>query len=133
MRLRFAPMRITIGTGLLIAFVVGCGPGPRHGDDDIGGDGNSCLQACSPDLHAIVDCHGNTVTDCQNGTACDPSTYTCQDACSAAEANHRSVGCDYYATQMDAMTSGYCYAVFVANTWTMPAKISVEYMGASLP
>jgi len=80
----------------------------------------------------VIDCHGNVVQDCTGGEACDPSTFTCQDACVAAESNHRSVGCDYYATDMDSMMSGYCYAVFVANTWTTPVHINVEYKGQTL-
>ena len=115
---------------LLIAFAFACGPGPRRGDDDV--DGEVCAQQCSADLHSITDCKGNVIEACANGTACDPTTYTCQDACQAAEANHRSVGCDYYATQMDTLMNGYCFAVFVANTWTAPAKITVEYRGQTL-
>jgi len=118
-------------TLVLIAVTFACGPGPRHGDDD-DVDGSSCGQQCSADLHSIADCNGNVLEACPNGTACDPTTYTCQDACQAAEANHRSVGCDYYATQMDTLMNGYCYAVFVANTWTTPAKITVEYRGQTL-
>ena len=118
---------------LPLAFVIACGPGGRHGDDDTKTpDSNSCATQCSGDLHAIVDCNNNVVQACQNGTACDPTTYTCQDACQAAEANHRSVGCDYYATQMESLIAGYCYAVFVANTWTTAAHIDVEYRGQVL-
>jgi hypothetical protein len=72
------------------------------------------------------------IEQCDGGAACDPSTYTCADACTAAESNHRSVGCDYYATDMDSLMNGYCYAVFVANTWTSPAHIDVEYKGQQL-
>jgi len=75
---------------------------------------------------------GSVVEDCSGGRACDPATYTCQDACAAAESNHRSVGCDYFATEMETLTPGYCYAVFVANTWTFPAHIEVEYRGMQL-
>ncbi|HEY5928339.1 MAG TPA: IgGFc-binding protein [Kofleriaceae bacterium] len=119
---------------LLVVFVVACGPGPRKGgdDDDTTEPDAACGRECSADLHAVIDCNGVTVEDCSGGLACDPSSYTCQDACAAAEANHRSVGCDYYATQMETLTAGYCYAVFVANTWTFPAHITVEYRGAPL-
>lgn len=118
---------------LLVAFVYACGPAPRNnGDDDGSTVDASCAKSCSADLHSVVDCNGNVVTECTGGDACDPTTYTCQDACFAAEANHRSVGCDYYATEMDTLFEGYCFAVFVANTWTSPAHINVEYQGQPL-
>jgi hypothetical protein len=120
---------------LVVAFVVGaCGPAPRKDggdDDDTNPDSGECRQ-CSADLHAVTDCNGGVVEDCSGGRACDPTSYTCQDACAAAEANHRSVGCDYYATEMETLTPGYCYAVFVANTWTFPAKLQVEFRGQML-
>jgi hypothetical protein len=121
-------------TLVLFLFVIACGPGPRQGVD-VGDDDPpdaACSRECSPDLHAVIDCNGNVIESCDGGNACDPTTYTCQDACAAAEANHRSVGCDYYATLMDTMTQGYCFAVFVANTWTSPAHIEVEYDGQTL-
>ncbi|HUS30854.1 MAG TPA: IgGFc-binding protein [Kofleriaceae bacterium] len=121
-------------TFLLVAsLLIACGPGARHnGDDDDGPDSATCQNACSVDGHAIVDCHNNVVTQCEGAAACDPATFTCADACTAAESNHRSVGCDYYATDMDSLFGGYCYAVFVANTWTSPAHINVDYKGQQL-
>lgn len=124
-------------TPLLFAFVLACGPTQRK----TGADGGSneepetdafCAKQCTEDLHAVIDCNGNVVEECAGNLACDPTTYTCQDACFAAEANHRSVGCDYYATQMDTYRPEYCYAVFVANTWKSPARITVEYNGQQL-
>ncbi len=123
---------------LIVAFVIACGPSPRKnpGDDDDGVDAQQldagCGRSCSADLHAVVDCNGDVIEDCSGGRACDPTSYTCQDACAAAEANHRSVGCDYFATQMETLTAGYCFAAFVANTWTFPAHITVEYRGQQL-
>jgi hypothetical protein len=122
-------------TLLLVALIAACGPGARHtpgGDDDNTGADASCALKCSADLHTVVDCHDAVVSDCQNGTACDPASFTCVDACAAAEQNHRSVGCDYFATEMETLTPGYCYAVFVANTWTQPAHVNVEYRGQML-
>lgn len=119
----------------LIACLIACGPGPRHngGDDDGTVDANpSCANSCSDDGHSVVDCNGNVVMQCAGSDACDTTTYTCQNACTAAESNHRSVGCDYYATEMDTLTTGYCFAAFVANTWTSPAHINVEYQGQQL-
>jgi hypothetical protein len=122
---------------LLVAFVVACGPGSRRPGSEIDGGDNTqgdaaCGRQCSADLHAVVDCNGGVIEDCSNGLACDPTTYTCQDACLAAEQNHRSVGCDYFATQMETYSPGYCFAAFVANTWTFAAHITVEYNGQTL-
>jgi hypothetical protein len=124
-------------TLLLITLLIACGPSPRSGvgggdDDPSGPDALTCGRECSADLHSIVDCNGNVLETCGEDNACDPTTYTCQNACAAAEANHRSVGCDYYATLMDTMTQGYCFAVFVANTWSSPAHIEVEFNGQTL-
>lgn len=123
---------------LTLVFLVACGPSGRR-NDGVGDDDDDttqpdvgCSRACSADLHAVIDCNGTVVEDCSGGLACDPTSYTCQDACAAAEANHRSVGCDYYATQMETLTAGYCFAAFVANTWTFPVHINVEYQGTPL-
>jgi hypothetical protein len=119
----------------ILACLIACGPGPRHGnggDDDGTVDSSTCANSCSADGHSVVDCNGNVVTECSGSDACDTTTYTCQNACTAAESNHRSVGCDYYATEMDTLFQNYCFAAFVANTWTSPAHINVEYQGQQL-
>ncbi len=123
---------------ITLVFLVACGPSGRR-NDGVGDDDDDttqpdvgCGRECSADLHAVIDCNGNVVEDCSGGLACDTTSYTCQDACAAAEANHRSVGCDYYATQMETLTAGYCFAAFVANTWTFPVHINVEYQGTML-
>jgi hypothetical protein len=122
---------------LSVVFILAaCGPKGRP--DDIGDDtpdssNNSCALACSEDTHAIVDCNGNVMSECTGNTACDSGLLTCVDACTAAETNKRSIGCDYYATAMDVMTGGYCFAAFVANTWNSPAHITVRHNGVDLP
>ncbi len=125
--------------GLLawLCLVVSCGPKSRPDDsgddDDTGPDGpTSCSNACSEDTHSILDCEGNVVSECTGNLACDSGLLTCVDACTASESNARSIGCNYYATSMDVMTGGYCFAAFVANTWTSPAHINVNYQGAAL-
>ena len=119
----------------ILAILVACGPSsrPKGGDDDNNTDANEpCPHVCSADLHSIVDCNNTLVTACDPTEACDTGTVVCEDACTAANANHLSVGCDYYATDMDTLTTGYCFAAFVANTWTSPAHIGVEYNGMTL-
>ncbi len=68
-----------------------------------------------------------------SNTTC--SGNSCSASCEAAEANHSSVGCEYYAVDMDgAQGPPYdaCYAVFVANVSTSPAHISVDRAGTTV-
>lgn len=122
-------MRVFIG--VLVGLAVACGPPSRGGDDE--GTDASCPWTCSADLHSILDCNGNTAMECTGNTACDPTTFVCTDACVSAELNKRSIGCDYYATDMELQSTSndYCFAAFVANTWTTPAKITVRYNGTT--
>lgn len=131
-------MKAVLRAPLVLALVLAaaCGPSPRAqpGDDEPpGDDGPVCELRCSDDLHAVVDCNGNVTTQCAGTDACDANTLTCRDACAAAESNKRSVGCDYYAVDMDVTQPTYCFAAFVANTWNAPAHISVSYGGNALP
>ena len=117
----------------LLAIVAACGPGARGKPDAAGGSGDaSCSNTCSPDLRVILDCNGNVVQQCAASDQCDMNAVECTNACAAAESDHRSVGCDYYATYMEAEINSYCFAVFVANTWTQPAHVTVEYGGQTL-
>ncbi|MGE5186977.1 MAG: IgGFc-binding protein, partial [Acidobacteriota bacterium] len=125
-------MRVTLA--LLVAAIAACGPGARNRPDAANGGGGdaSCANTCSPDLRDVLDCQGNVVTACAASDQCDTTSVVCENACAAADANHRSVGCDYYATYMDSEINSYCFAVFVANTWTQPAHVTVEYGGQTL-
>lgn len=120
--------------GVLVGLAVACGPPVRGGDDTTEGTDASCPLSCSADLHSVVDCNGNTTMECTGTSACDPLSFVCTDACASAELNKRSIGCDYYATDMElqSTSNNYCFAAFIANTWTTPAKISVRY-GATTP
>src|SRR5439155_21471359 len=97
--------------------IAACGPAPRHQGDGDGGsggpDGTTCPRQCAADLHSVLDCNGNMVQACSATEACDTSQLICADACLAAESNHRSAGCDYYATDMDSYITSYCFATFV--------------------
>ena len=120
---------------LTLVLLVACGPAPRErGADAPASDtGAACPRQCSADGHAVVDCHGAVVDDCGDTQGCDTTRVSCQNACQAADSNQRSVGCDYYATDMDVSQRTYCFAMFVANTWTSPAKINVDYGGQAMP
>jgi hypothetical protein len=101
---------------------------------DAGHDSPSCNVTCSTDLHAVVDCNGNLVQQCSGMEGCDLSLGACTNACQAAVNNKQSVGCEYYATNMDQYDTDKdaCFAAFVANTWNTPAHIQVEYAGQQL-
>jgi hypothetical protein len=94
--------------------------------------GGPCDPECAPDLQSIVDCHGE-IEACVGTEGCDQETVTCVNACEAAESAKRSVGCDYYATFMDAVDADACFAAVVANIWNAPAHITVERNGTPLP
>lgn len=86
--------------------------------------------SCSADLHNVL-CDGNVVQTCPADQGC--AEGGCVAACDSAKANKSSVGCDYYDANPDGFWDiGACFATFVANTWTTPAKLSVEWQGAQV-
>src|SRR5438132_2067575 len=97
-----------------VAFAA-CGPTARSQNPDAGKPflDAACATTCSTDLRQAIDCQGNVVQTCAASDQCDTSAGQCTNACAAAESNHRSVGCDYYATYMDAEMENYCFAAFV--------------------
>jgi IgGFc binding protein len=119
---------------LLACFAIACGPGGRRDGNGNGSNGSGAptCPACSPDGTGVVDCQGTT-TECPNGMAC--SSGACLSACDAAAQNHLSVGCEYYAVDMDAAQgppSDACYTVFVANTSRDPVHINASWNGQSI-
>ncbi len=55
--------------------------------------------------------------------------------CATAIQNHSSVGCEYYAVDMDAAMGppqDACFAVFIANTSTQPVHIQSQWNGQSI-
>ena len=92
----------------------------------------STCPVCSEDKSAVIDCDGNA-TACPLDQACNAGQ--CMNACAAAEKNHSSVGCDYYAVDMDAAQGppqDACYTVFIANTSPGQVHIDVEWNGLQL-
>jgi len=85
---------------------------------------------CSGDLSGLA-CDGVPFQSCGPGEMC--AEGQCLPACQAAEINKSTVGCQYYAVNPDVTWSaGACYAAFVANTWSEPVEITVEFNGQSL-
>jgi hypothetical protein len=99
---------------------------------------------CSSDLHGVLDCSTLAVVrTCPGNTACGPEGQ-CIAPCDAARANRSSTGCEYYAITPDAYSNtadspltagtaaGGCYAAFIANTWTTPVSVAVDFNGQTL-
>ena len=105
------------------------------GTDDVGHivfeSGPPCAVHCSADLHQILDCNDKVYKTCAADQGCGGDT--CVAPCDAAKANKSSVGCDYYAVNPDTgFAAGACFAAFIANTWTSPVTINVDYAGQAL-
>ncbi len=111
----------------------GAGPGVG-GFGGIGGTGGGCGQSCTADLKKVIDCNGVLVKECGPDEGC-ANGQCIDDPCEAAKLSSSSLGCDYWALKTDIINEalGACFAAFVANTWTSPVKIQVDYQGATLP
>ncbi|MBK8257461.1 MAG: IgGFc-binding protein [Polyangiaceae bacterium] len=107
------------------------------GASGVGGldvDGGACEVVCSNDLKKIVDCHGTVLEECPSDKGCH-NAECIDNPCQAAELSKSSYGCDYWALKTGLLpeAKGACFAAFVANTWSTPVFINVEYDGVSLP
>lgn len=115
-----------------IAGLIACGPAPRRsGDQDGATSAEPGCPVCADDK-AVLDCAGN-VTTCPSDSVC--SNGACANPCEVAEMNHSSVGCDYYAVDMDAAPGppiDACYAVFVANVSRGPVHVQFDWNGQSI-
>lgn len=113
--------------------------GPEDGtfiSPDAGADGTveACAGfACSRDLRAVLDCAGNVTQQCAPDQACGGDH--CVDPCSAAAVNAGSVGCSFAvpSSNSDEFSKGSCSALFVANNWTSPATLHIEFDGQERP
>jgi hypothetical protein len=116
------------GTGSTSASGPGSGGSSLSG---LGTGGGSCSGGghCSSDLHSLVDCNGNVLMTCPADEGC--SGTGCVPACQAAQDDKSSLGCEYYA--VDPATDGPfngqggCFVSYVANTWTTPVTLSVNF------
>jgi hypothetical protein len=96
-------------------------------------EASACSAACSSDFHTVLDCNGGPLQHCMGMEGCDSAKGTCTNACQAAIDNKASVGCEYYATDMDQYSQDLCFAAYVANTWNTPVHINVDFAGTALP
>jgi IgGFc binding protein len=118
-------------------------PGVFTGSDAGDATGPSGCVTCSSDLHQVLDCATNQVLrTCAANTGCGLAG-TCVAPCDSAAANQSSIGCEYYVLNPDGSSpvpdfpdtvsaAGSCFAAFVANTWTSPVSIGLEFDGQSL-
>jgi len=103
------------------------------------GEGSSssdtgCVPGCSPE-HDQVLCDELVVETCSPDRYCVDGGCQTLGACDAAALLQRSEGCDFWAikTELNAEAKGACFAVFVANTGTSPAHLTVAYGNEALP
>lgn len=96
-----------------------------------------CDETCSNDLKRVVNCNGETIKECPSEQGCSTKggAKCVDDPCVAAKESKSSYGCDYWAikTGLEQAALGACFTAFVANTWSTPVKINVEYKGMQLP
>jgi hypothetical protein len=97
----------------------------------LGGNSTTC-SLCSADLKDVTDCAGDVVMACPAGQACSAGACI-GDPCQAAVDAKSSVGCEYWAVNLDNILPGACFAAYVANNWTTPLHIAVDYQGMQLP
>jgi hypothetical protein len=128
---------------LIVALGLGCAkgtdsswnlPGNNNGpasDDPFGEEDDDEIR-CSDDLHAVVDAKGNVIEQCAPEDGC--ANGKCIKACDAAALNKGNVGCDFVVPTPEFLpyTTQPCFAVFVANTWSKPAKLDIRFGDTSL-
>jgi hypothetical protein len=110
----------------------GAGAGVGGGLNPSGGSGPEPGAQCSADLQNVVDENGAVIQQCPPEQGCYGGQ--CIPACDAAAQSKGTIGCDFYAPdppfyangQIGATQSGPCFAVFLANTWSRPAKLTVS-------
>ena len=139
----------------LLAVLVGCSATKTNGGDDFdpgeggpnveGGidfDGGLDIDAsldatpkgplgCSGDLQSVTDEKGVVQRKCPSDQGCFKGE--CIPACDAAAQSKGNVGCDFLAATPSFYTTitPPCFAVFLANNWSKPVKITVTRGGTS--
>ncbi len=97
------------------------------------GGGGTCAAHCTADLHQYVDCNGKVLVTCGSDQGCLPDG-TCGPPCDAAAKNQSTIGCDFFSatTPVSFGARGGCFAALVANTWTSPVQIALDYDGQTI-
>jgi hypothetical protein len=126
---QYVPDQSTGGGGTTSSSKASTGGGGT-GLGGINFDGPMCNNTCSNDLQSVVDCNGVVQMTCPSNQGC-ANGMCIDDPCMAAQLSKSSYGCDYWAvkTAERVQADGACFAAFVANTWTLPVNLTVEYQG----
>ncbi len=87
---------------------------------------------CSGDLRSVIDANGDVVEVCSSDQGCLDGT--CIEACQAAAGSRGNVGCEFFVPTPEGYATALppCFAMFVANTWPRPARLTVTRGTASL-
>jgi hypothetical protein len=99
------------------------------------GTGGDAATGCTADGHGVTDAQGNVLMQCPPDQAC--LNGACVASCVAESGSVGSIGCDFLAADPPfydngtpgSTYAGACYAVFVSNTWTANAHLTVSRAG----
>lgn len=110
----------------------GGGTGGSINVDGSSDSGGIQCKPCSDDFTQVLNCDGTVKQTCPGSQLCGAGT--CMAPCEAAAANKSTIGCDYYAVTMDAMSGGFggCFVSFVANTFKENVKIQASWSGQNI-
>ena len=119
----------------LTALLAGCTGGIRPNGSGHEGDQRgdvTPIGRCNAKGTAVVDAQGHALTRCSGEQRCVKAQ--CISACSAAADERSLAGCEFLVATPPALPTALppCFAVFVANTSSVPAEISVSYDGSVL-
>jgi len=110
------------------------GSSSSGGAESSSGGDTGCELGCSPEFDQVL-CDGAVIETCRADRYCVDGGCHALGPCEAAALLQRSEGCDFWAvkTELYAEAKGACFAVFVANTGTAAAHLTVAYGNQALP
>jgi hypothetical protein len=96
------------------------------------GDAAPEQRFCSGDLHNIVNSTGQVLEACAPSGGCLDAA--CVSPCEAAGGSHGRLGCEYMVATPHfwEVTTPPCLALFVANAWSAPTKLTVTREGEAI-